>query len=240
MTLLELCDPLFQYICRINRMARAGADLSGGQIRAEIQSILSQIRSTAAQHPGMLGLFEMKEDREGKKGIELVLIFFADFMIRESNLPCSRGWNDIATDYEEYAGDDKFFELLDQTLEDQSPQATEQLTIFYTCMGMGFTGGYAGQESIIDRKMRDCAARIRDFMDTSDAERICGDAYKCTDRRELNLPATGRVTQYVVTFALILFSVFVLAGVAYHVTKSDLSKALEGIKTQVSSHGDSR
>ena len=39
MTLLELCEPLFQYMCRLNRLARSGSALEMDQVRNDIKKI---------------------------------------------------------------------------------------------------------------------------------------------------------------------------------------------------------
>ena len=49
----------------------------------------------------------------------------------------------------------KFFDLLDETLNDPSDEATERLKIFYTCLGLGFSGWYAGQSEYLRGKMLD-------------------------------------------------------------------------------------
>ena len=47
MTLLQLCDPLFKYICFLNRSARKGAPLEPAQVESEIEAILSDMHSKA-------------------------------------------------------------------------------------------------------------------------------------------------------------------------------------------------
>lgn len=229
MTLLELCDPLFQYMCQLNRLARSGADRPASQIRADIEAILSDIRRKAADEPGMLAKYEMTEDRSGKKGIELVLIFFADYMIRESRLPCAPDWRDMAEDYEEFGGDDKFFDLLDEALEDRSPEAAEKLAVFYTCLGLGFVGGYIDQPEMIRRRMADCASRLRGLMGEADAARVCPEAYSHTDRRPLNLPPAGKLMHIGIGLAVLVVVIFVVSAVAYRRSQSDLARGLNTI-----------
>lgn len=236
MKLVELCEPLFQNICRLNRLARSGADLPASQIRSEIKSILEQMRTTAAETPGLLAKYEMTEGRDGKRGIELVMIFFADSMIRDSKLECARGWDDIAAEYDEYAGDDKFFDLLDEALEDRSSEATEQLAVYYTCLGLGFVGGLFGQPEAIRRKMHDCVARIGDTMDDASRGRICREAYDYTDRRPLNVPRAQKIMTRVGLLVAIFITVFVAAGVGYHQAQKRLSDSLETIQTNLQGH----
>ena len=234
MTLVDLCEPLFQYICRLNRLARSGADLPASQIRSEIKTILEQMKATAAQTPGLLSKYEMTEGRDGRKGIELVMIFFADSMVRDSKLACARGWDDLAAEYHEYAGDDKFFDLLDETLQDRSRDATEQLAVFYTCLGLGFVGGLYGQPEAIRRKMHDCVARIGDQMDDASRGRICRESYEHTDKRPLTLPKAQRILVSVCIFLTVLIGVFVAAGFGYHYAQRELDRSFQTIQSNVS------
>src|SRR3954470_7357733 len=85
-TLTDLCEPLYQYICRLNRSARKGGNYELAQVQAEIKAMLADSRnkSVAAN----------LSDQWDKT--ELVLMFFADFMIKESALPWAREWRELA------------------------------------------------------------------------------------------------------------------------------------------------
>ena len=87
--------------------------------------------------------------------VELPLIFFVDSMISESSLPFAAQWNQnrLAYDRNELAGDEKFFDLLEETLKDQNDEASERLAVFYTCLGLGFTGIYFRQPEYLRKTM---------------------------------------------------------------------------------------
>ncbi|TVQ53199.1 MAG: hypothetical protein EA377_08595 [Phycisphaerales bacterium] len=233
MNLHELCNPFFQYICRINRLSRSRADLPASQIREEIKAIIERLREQAAETPGLLQQFEIREGVNGKRGIELVLLFFADFMIRESPLRCASEWEDLAAEHEEHSGYDKFFVMLDETLEDKSPDAKGRIAVYYTCMGLGFTGGLSDEPEKFNRKLRECAARLRTYMDESAAQRVCDEAYVHTDRRPLDVPPVERVVNRVLLFAAVFFMVLVAGGVLYHFQIKELNTALSSIQSQL-------
>src|SRR5689334_596798 len=142
MTLLELCEPLFKKICLLNRLGRkagsASATIEYEKLRLEIKELLAELEKKSTTEPGLGAQW---------RKVELALVFFVDSMIAESGLSVSAMWhqNRLAYERKELAGDEKFFDLLDETLNDPSPEATERLQIFYTCLGVGFTGWYAGQ-----------------------------------------------------------------------------------------------
>ena len=108
MTLQELCEPLFLYICRMNRSARKGAAVSYRQARGEIEGLFSDMRSRAASEAGLSYEFEK---------VQMPLVFFVDSMIAESNLPFAQEWheNRLAYEHNELAGDEKFFDVLEES-----------------------------------------------------------------------------------------------------------------------------
>src|SRR5213075_2865697 len=124
MTLLELTDPLFQYICRFNRSARKGGHHDLHQVRQEVRAMLADMTAKARSQPGLSNQLEK---------IDIVLMFFVDFMIKSSAISNAGEWQELAFDRKELAGDEKFFDLLEETLADRSEQASERLAIFYTC-----------------------------------------------------------------------------------------------------------
>jgi type VI protein secretion system component VasF len=171
MTLPELCEPLFHYVMRLSRSARKGSAHQMAVVRSEVKAQLAEIRSRAEQDVNVAGSFEK---------IELALVFFVDFMIRASSLPFALDWKDLALEQGELAGDEKFHVLLNETLKDPSKAAAERLAVFYTCMGLGFTGapgGIPAEPEYLRKKMAECAARLRDIMDVEAVARLCPDAY---------------------------------------------------------------
>jgi type VI secretion system protein ImpK len=182
MTVLELCEPLFKKVCLLNRLGREGAGLSSTieleKLRLEIKELFADLEETASSQPGLGAQWQK---------LEMPLIFFVDSMIAECGLTVSTAWhhNRLAYERKELAGDEKFFDLLDETLNDPSEEATERLKIFYTCLGLGFSGWYAGQPEYLRGKMLDISHRIRPAMDTDQSTRICPEAYIGVDTRDL-------------------------------------------------------
>src|SRR3954468_7071217 len=122
MTLLELCEPVFQYICRFNRSARKGGHHDLHQVRQEVKGLLDEMKSKAGSQPGVSNQYEK---------IEVVLMFFIDSMIKSSPILNANEWQELAFDLKEYAGDQDFFLKLDETLMERNEQSSERLTIFY-------------------------------------------------------------------------------------------------------------
>ncbi len=213
MTLLELSEPLFQYVCRVNRSARKGGNYELSLVQTEIKGFLGDAKNKA--------LGANLTDQWEK--MELPLIFFCDFMIKTSALPWAAEWKELAFERKEMAGDEKFFDLLDETLKDKSPSANDRLMVYYTCIGLGFTGWYTGQPEHLRRKMKEMAARLQAAGQFTDAQRICADAYEKVDTRDLIEPPGTKL----MGIGIALVGLVVVLFVVYIVMYNDSAKALQ-------------
>jgi len=221
MRLHELCEPLFQYVCRLNRSARKGVGLEPNLVRTDIQALFSDMRSRASGEAGLADQFAK---------VELALIYFVDFMIKESSLAFAGQWKELAHDQGKMAGDEEFFDLLDDTLRDPSEAASERLTVYYTCLGLGFTGFYTGQPEYLRKKMMEIQARVRSVMDQDIAARICPEAYEHVDTRPLNLPPLRNLMGMVIVMVAVVVGVLVANWWMYARAASELKASLDTIR----------
>jgi len=218
MTLLELCEPLFQYVCRLNRSGRKGGSFEPARVRSEIEGILEDMRSKSSAEGNLVSQFDK---------IEMPLLFFIDFMIKESNLSFARQWQEMAYERNELAGDEKFFDLLDETLADPSQSATERLAVFYICLGLGFTGWYTGQPEYLRKKQLEISARIRTQMDVDDGARICPEAYENVDTSDLVQPPGMKLMGIALALVGMIIVTFVANFLLYRTTASGLQASLK-------------
>src|SRR5688572_2013569 len=136
MTLLELCEPLFQYVCRINRSARKGGNHNMAVVREEVRQVFNDMHQKSLATPGLREQFER---------VRLPLVYFVDYMMRSSKLGEKVGWKSLAEEENPpiYTGDESFFDPeLNQTMSERGDAADERLAVFYTAMGLGFYGYY--------------------------------------------------------------------------------------------------
>lgn len=193
MTLVEICEPLLQYVCRLNRVGRKGGRVDFGVVRGEIKALFQEMRAKAEQAPGMASPYNE---------IEQVLVFFTDSMILNSQL--KGGWKPISHERGELGFEEKFWDLLEDTLKDMSEGATQRLAVFYVCIGLGFTGLYTGQPDYIRRKMLEISSRLRGMIDADQAARICQDAYENIDSRNLTQPPNRSLTGLVIAVVVLV------------------------------------
>jgi type VI protein secretion system component VasF len=255
MTLLHLTEPLFQYICRLNRFARRGsapkplgdtsfltraaaaaapmvatgpargANLDYVVARSEIKALFEDMMSRAAT--------DARLSQQARK-IELPLIFFVDSMISESQLPFAAEWNQnrLAYDRQELAGDEKFFDLLDETLKENGEDAAERLAVFYGCIGLGFTGIYFKQPEFLRKTMLSIAPRIRHLDENDHNAKICPEAYEGVDTRNLVQPPSSRMVIVGLIFAGFTLAVLISYFVMYRSASTNLSRSIEEVLKQ--------
>jgi len=222
MNLIELCEPVFNYICRLNRLARVGQPTDFDIVRGEIRDLLSKAQEDARQNT---------ELAEQYKKVELSLIFFIDSVIAESSLPFAAIWNQRRLAYERnaLAGDEKFFDILDETLAQQGPEANERLAVFYTCIGLGFTGWYQLQPEFVRKKMRQIAQRITDYVENDEHGYITPEAYQHTDTANLPLPVSHSLAPLLIVVVGLLVLVAGLNFYLFKRSSSDLQGNLDAI-----------
>jgi len=221
MSLTQICEPLFQYMCRLNRSARQGGAQEIGVLRNDIAGLFEKMQASA----GTAGLSDQFEK------LHMPLIFFVDSIISESELNVASEWNKtrLAYDRNELAGDEKFFDLLDETLAEPGEAATERLVIFYTCIGLGFTGWYAGQPEYLEKKMREVAGRIRSHMQPDRNSVVCPGAYEHVDGRDLIEPPGHKLVGIAIALVGLVIVLFVTNAHLYKEASSDVAKALKRI-----------
>jgi len=102
-------------------------------------------------------------------------MFFVDFMIKSSPISNAAEWQELAFERKELAGDEKFFDLLEETLADRSEQAMTALDLLHV---HGLVYGVVHRPAGISaKKMLECSTRIRaDRHDQS--ARICPESYE--------------------------------------------------------------
>lgn len=218
-SLAEICEPLFQYSCRLNRLARKGGLVDAGQVRTEIRSMLADMKLRSDAAPGMAEQFAR---------VRPALLFFADAMVRESALSFARGWKSLAEEERLTDADQRFFQMLDDTLADPSDSATQRLTVFYECVGLGYTGMYAGRPDVLRRKMLEMAARIRGQMDADEAAKICPETYEKVDERQLQLPVASGVVSWVLVLVGMVIALVAGSWVGYAGAVGKLTNGKDG------------
>jgi len=211
MTLADICEPIFQYVCSYNRMSRRGGRRDFGLIKGEVKDLLGKCKQQAESTPGLATVWPKAE---------LVLMFFVDSMILHSKLGQQGGWKPMSHDIKKLGFEEEFWDILEDELKDPSEQATQLLGVFYMCIGLGFTGLYTGQGDVVRRKMLEISARLRGVVDADQTARICPEAYENLDTRDLTKPRWP-ILAGVLLFAVLLLGVVLVSYFYFFKTAGD-------------------
>lgn len=212
MNLLESYEELFQYVCRLNRTAKTDAHPDYARVRGEVKAKLDEISRGASSDVQLSNQI---------RRLELPMIFFLDNLICTSRLKFAQQWaaSRLATEKNELAGDEKFFDFLEQDLKDTSEEAAERLSVYYVCLGLGFMGMYQGQPDHLRSYMDQIFPRIRQWMDVDPRNKITEEAYRSTDTRLLTEPPSRKIIFVAIVFVFlalvvlsIIYGLYVAAG----------------------------
>ena len=145
----RICRPLLMCVCNYWQYTRAGNTPDKEAFQRQISLLLSEAKDNASKSPAL--------EREFAR-MERPLVFFVDYMVKEGGFPFAGQWREMARKYNELSGDEKFFDLLSDALDD--PDASGSLEVFYTMIGLGFDGIYRDDPAYIERRMKVCASRF--------------------------------------------------------------------------------
>lgn len=224
MALLVVSEPFFQYVCRLNRSARKGVQMDATAVRSELMNLFKEMENTASSDPDLFMQFEK---------VKMPMLFFVDFTIKESSLNFAPDWQEMARDYGEHSGDEKFFDLLDETLAENTPAADERLTVYYVCLGLGFAGFYVGQPEYLRRKMTEIAGRIRETMDIDDTVRVCPEAYENVDTSNLIEAPVKKLAGIGLILVGLILVVFIVNITMFLQSQNSLGDSLERITNHI-------
>src|SRR4029077_8827013 len=126
------------------------------------------------------------------------------------------------------------------TIKESSEDASERLAVFYTCIGLGFTGIYFGQPEYLRKTMLTIAPRIRHLVETDQSARICPEAYERVDTRDLVQPPSSRMLIVGLLFGCFTLAVLISYFVIYKKASKDLNYSIEEVLKQDLAPGQSK
>ena len=169
MNLLQLCEPTFLYICKVNRVYRSGGTMEVPTVQADISDLRDAIQAALIQEDSTLA--------DQYESVELPLIYFIDSMLVAAGLV---EWNDSRIAVREFnrrAGDNEFFDFLDDAEAEAGDASDAKLAFYYCCIGLGYTGMYEGDLDQLQEIMRRLEPRVRAHMDRDVISKITPEAY---------------------------------------------------------------
>ena len=169
--LVEFCNPVFRQIIEWGRVGADEKSVDPVAARSELVSMLDRMRLDSRQNPQLGQQFLQ---------VELPLLFFIDFIMHDV-IETGGSWQEMAFERNELAGDEKFFDLLEQTLGNPTDPATERIGVFYQCMALGFTGTFEPNSPDLHRLFRRCALRLGLAPEIVESGQLTPEAYENLD-----------------------------------------------------------
>lgn len=153
MTLYSLFHPVVVYVTAARVDAAAGKPLDGGAFYSHIMRELETVRKKG------MSLAELAPAVETACAYTA---FYVDYMVHEGPFSFSAQWQDLGRNkYHELAGDEKFFDYMQQFLEEDTPLATDHLRLMHAMVNSGFAGAYQHHAVELESLLRRVSARIR-------------------------------------------------------------------------------
>ncbi|GHV42090.1 hypothetical protein AGMMS49546_19610 [Spirochaetia bacterium] len=196
----KICNPVLTCICNYWQYVHVGNHPAKEKFQGDIEFLLESAKEKAAKIPAL--------SREYLK-IEHSLVFFIDYMVKEGEFPFSKDWQVLARKYNELSGDEKFFNLLSDALND--PEAGDSVSLYYIMLGLGFEGIYHNDHGYIEDTMKRCSEKFSEALDIQAEPLVSISAEKKTlvpDQRRL-----VKIVRGVLLASAIFFFVSLVANV---------------------------
>jgi len=184
MKALALYEPLFQYLCQLNRLARGGYIPSYAEVRRETMGHLAEISMKAEEDPGL---------RDHVRALKTPVNYIVDGLIVQNRLlPFRTRWHEERLGFRKdgLAGDEAFFtEHLDPALK-ESPTAAgaERMLVYYVALGLGFQGLFFNSPEKLRNYMKALQPAVRHWLVEDRVDLLVPQAYEHLDRRDLARP----------------------------------------------------
>ena len=141
----KLCNPVFQCLCNYWQLSCVTNMVDREQFQSDILGLLMEARKKSRKDPRLEREFVW---------LEKPLVFFIDYMVKEGRFPFRDDWRELSRNYNELSGDEKFFDLLNETL--NYPDLNNSFILFYIMLGLGFDGVYRYNRKYVEQCMLLC------------------------------------------------------------------------------------
>ncbi|MFI4896340.1 MAG: DotU family type IV/VI secretion system protein [Phycisphaerales bacterium JB059] len=222
-SLPELCEPLFQYVCRLSRSSRKGVALDPGLVRSDVRALMGELSSRARAESGMSALADE---------VRVPLALFVDETVRHCVSGAEASWRSLADELEGFEVESsRFFTSMEDALGDMSQGGLQRVEVLQTCLGLGYRGGRTPGEiaSLIERG----AERLSGRMDADPSARVCPEAYDHVDTSDLIQPAGRSVLGIGIALVTLIVVVAVGNAIIYKTASGELRAALRGIERAI-------
>ncbi|MCL2271028.1 MAG: DotU family type IV/VI secretion system protein [Treponema sp.] len=150
----KLCNPVFQCLCNYWQLSCVTNMVDREQFQSDIVGLMMEARKKARKDPRLEREFIW---------LEKPLVFFIDYMVKEGRFAFRDDWRELSRNYNELSGDEKFFDLLNETL--NNPDFDNSFVLFYIMLGLGFDGVYQYNRKYVEQCMLLCMEKATTDFD---------------------------------------------------------------------------
>ncbi len=152
MTLYDLFHPLIVHLVTCRQEAAKGAPCSQEVLYGYVVREYARIRKTGLADRGIAA---------GIDDACTYTAFYIDFMVHEGPFPFAATWRDLGrSEYNELAGDEKFFDYMRRWLSEDTPLAKDHLKLMHSMVCSGFSGSLERRSVKLEELMRRCAEKL--------------------------------------------------------------------------------
>lgn len=238
MRIVQVCEPVFLYICELNRLRREGIPATSsavkfGAVRHRIESLLAQCVESARTSNHL---------EQQWKDIERPFYCFIDYMVEEilgqrpgedEPLPAAVEWADqrLAERFDIVAGNTAFVKYLQADLDrrENDVDARERLEFYYACLGLGFVGPFQDDSAGLNACKQDVTGRVPHLLTKGADDQFTPHAYEHVNPARLNLEPQPLLWGVVIVTVVILLFFFIATGWLYKDSARSLEAAIQSI-----------
>lgn len=235
LTLTQACWPMFSFVINASRQIRSAVPLDPEKAWRLALSALHEGAAIAQQEP--------QSARAWNDRIRAMLIYFVDYRMVNLEWPGKGFWlnrrletHPEGLDRIEPLGGEKFFtdcddlrKLYDQAervARDDLPLLSEQLSLYYTCIRLGFRGAYHDKPIELDEYAQRIYAMLPSQRGWRDDE-LFPEAYKHTVTRKAVYPIGVPLAIILSVFGLLFIGVIVGYRIAWNHATEEIRKSAE-------------
>ncbi len=152
MTLYDLFHPIVAHMVDCRHEAAQGNACAQDVLYGFVVREVARIRKVGTADPRLAA------------GIEdacTYTAFYIDFMVHEGPFPFAATWRDLGrSQYNELAGDEKFFDYMRRWLAEEDALALDHLRLMHAMVASGFSGAMERRHVRLESLMRQCAERL--------------------------------------------------------------------------------
>ena len=221
MNIETLIAPVLKKVCSYCIYKNSGFEVPQDLLLSEIRAELNAVSQRSTLTPVL---------QQQYQAIEKPLVFFIDYIVKEGNFSYSSSYREIARNFNELSGDDKFFDLLKEAVD--KSEDTEVIRVFYILMGLGFDGYYKRHRSEMVDVMQNTISYCNKGVDFN-LEKITPEI----DTNEIQLTAKPlkwfqRPRNWLIASAGVLVFCFMVNLASLSINVSDFNQAVDKAVTQ--------